>query len=115
MQPSSIVAATNNYWIDFGTLFGGPMYGSILATNQYTCLFGLTNCARGKMFSINVDPSGANTTVLFPTNLFPHLNTNGLSTLGSFYSITITNGNEFRLSLQSNWTTLSSTWATFGQ
>lgn len=115
MVPKIINGQTNIYWIDFHPQYGGPMYGSLLATNVYTELQLITNCFLWKLYSFNIDSSKTNSTILWPTNLFTHQNTNGLGISSSFYYLILTNGNEFRGTVQSNYNGLSLTWATFGQ
>ncbi len=103
-----------NVWLDFGlTNDSGPIvYQTLIATNNVNFL-GPTNAEIWRLISLNVFASGADRTLSIPTNL-PHLNTNGLILGGSTFRLVLTNGNEFRITLQSN-LSLSTLWTTFGQ
>lgn len=104
-----------NFWWNCGrTNSSGQtyIYQSILATNDVN-FTGVTNCVMGSILSFNVVASGADIQISVPASL-PHLDTNGLALAGAVYSLTLTNGNEFRMTLQSN-ITLSTLWTTFGQ
>ena len=117
MQPASINGATNYYWLDCGKTVGSSqnmIYASLSATNANTEFLGLTNAVMWDLLSVNVDAVGGNTTVLVPDS-WPHFNTTGWTHVAPFYSIILTNGNEMRLTAQTNYNTLSTTWATFGQ
>lgn len=112
-----IVAGTRtNLWWDFGltNAYGEKyVYQSFLATNDVRFL-GPTNCALDDMISLSVLASGGNRLVMFPTNL-PHFRTNKTTLTGSFYTLTLTNGNELIFSARSNANTLSTIWDVFGQ
>lgn len=106
------------YWLDFNRTneFGQVLiYHSIVATNNARLT--ITNNLQWRLLSINVIASGATVRVLLPYPL-PHLNTNGFTiyTTNSItnYSLFLTNGNEFRFTIQSN-VTYSTLWSTFGQ
>lgn len=108
-------ANTNFYWWDFGrTNSNGQkvIYGYLTATND-VAFYGPTNHKQWSLLSYNVVASGANRRVYIPSTL-PHFNTNGFVLGGGYYYFTLTNGNEFRMSIQSN-RTLSTIWSTFGQ
>lgn len=111
-----IFSASNstNYWWDFGlTNDAGPIvYQTVFATNNVNFL-GVTNVRQWAQISMNVVARSADRTISIPTNL-PHLNTNGLQIGGSTYRLVLTNGNEFRITIQSN-ITLSTIWTCFGQ
>lgn len=110
---------TNQYWWDFGKATNGlhEIYASLDGTNSVQFL-GVTNGLMWQPFSFNVVARGGNITMYMPTNL-PHFNTNFWTLSGSLYALTLTNGNEFRMTLQSNQSggspTLSTLWTTFGQ
>lgn len=103
-----------NFWWDMGltNAYGPIVYRTITATQNVNFL-GVTNSRQWGQLSINVVASGTNRLITVPTNL-PHLNTNGLALMGSRYGIWLTNGNEYRITVQSN-STLSTLWTTFGQ
>lgn len=112
-QPNSTIA-TNYFLLDFGktNLLAQPLiYASAIATNDVV-FTGTTNLLQWGVLSANVVASGANRTIYVPQ--WPHFITNGWFSSNGFYGIVLTNGNEFRLTVQSN-LTLSTTWATFGQ
>jgi hypothetical protein len=108
------VSQGTNFWWDMGrtNVYGPTVYFTIQATNDVNFL-GITNSRQWGLLSVNVVASGANRLISLP-NTLPHLNTNGLTLVGSRYTITLTNGNEFRFTAESN-STLSTIWATFGQ
>lgn len=115
---SGFVNGADRYAMDFkrtNALGQILIYGSIVATNN--ARLEITNCVQWSLLSINVIASGATVRVLLPYPL-PHLSTNGFTifTTNSItnYSLFLTNGNEFRLTLQSN-VTMSTLWSTFGQ
>lgn len=103
-----------NFWWDFGlTNDAGPIvYQTISATNNVNFL-GVTNGFQWGLISVNVTAVSGDRIISVPTNL-PHFNTNGFTLSGTSYRFTLTNGNEFRISVHSN-STLSTMWATFGQ
>lgn len=107
-------SATNYFLLDFGrtnTLGQGLIYASSVATNDVV-FTSITNLTQWGLLSLNVVASGANRTIYVPQ--WPHFITNGWFSTNGFYGMVLTNGNEFRLTVQSN-LTLSTTWATFGQ
>lgn len=106
------------YWLDFyrTNTFGQVLiYQTIIATNNARMT--MTNLNRWSLLSLNVIASGSTVMLLLPYPL-PHLNTNGFTIYVTNsitnYALFLTNGNEFRLTLQSNYT-LSSLWSVFGQ
>lgn len=110
---SSVTNGIDTYLLDFGRTnsLGQPyIYNSILATNRSRMV--VTNCSQWGLLSLNVVAS-ANVFVFFPTNL-PHLDTNGLTFSNGVWGLVLTNGNELRMTFQSN-ITMSSLWTTFGQ
>ena len=117
LTPAASAGGTNFYWMDCGkvNVQGGIYSYATLGTSNVTVdLMGPTNAVFGSLLSFNVVCNGgSNDTILLPDSL-PHLNTNGLTHSAPFYSLVLTNGNEFRGTLQSNYS-LSFTWATFGQ
>jgi hypothetical protein len=115
MSPTVVHGATNVYWMDFGmTANGLPLlYATLSGTTSFVQLAGPTNCSMWKLLSLNVIASGADRTILVPDS-FPHFTTNGWTHAAPYYSIVLTNGNELRLTIQSN-ITLSTTWQTYGQ
>lgn len=104
-----------NYALDFNRTNsrGYYIYQSVNGTNhvyfQYT-----TNATTWRLISINVFANGGDRQIGIPTNL-PHLNTNGLTLAGNYYILTLTNQNEFRITLETNGVTMSTLWAVFGQ
>lgn len=116
---SGFANGADTYLLDFQLTNGTGqklIYRTIAATNN--CRLIVTNAQTWGLLSLNIIASNINTLVLFPYPL-PHLDTNGLTlfTTNSItnYSLTLSNGNELRLSLQSNAVTMSSLWQTFGQ
>ena len=109
--------ATNRYQLDFGhtnAIGATNIYATLRATNDVR--FDMpTNGIRGSLLSFNVVAAGANRVIYMPTNL-PHLDTNeaGFALSGSLYTLVLTNGNEFWMSLQSN-QTLSTITRVVGQ
>jgi hypothetical protein len=117
MPSASINGATNFYWLDFGHQNpdgGNAIYASLSATNSNTEFIGLTNAAMWDSLSVNIDAIGLNSIILVPDS-WPHFNTNGWTHVAPFYSLPLTNGNELRLTVQTNYSTLSTTWQTTGQ
>jgi len=115
MLPVAQGNPSNIYWLDFGksNAAGTPLvYATLTATNDVR-FAGITNCDKWRMLSFNVVASGGNRLIQMPTN-FPHISTNGLTYANGSYQLTLTNGNEFRMTIQSN-STLSTLWTTFGQ
>lgn len=126
MNTNMIVDTVPSYWINCGVTNSHSqtnIYGTLTATNSVLFL-GVTNAVRGSLFSFNVVAQITNQILYIPTN-FPHLTTNGLSgptnitsalygTTNGYYSLVLTNGNEFRFTFQSN-STHSTIWTTFGQ
>jgi hypothetical protein len=113
--PASTTSATNFYWFDFGisNSFGqNCIYATLLATNNVDFL-GVTNLNIWKLLSVNVVASGGNRVIALP-NTWPHFNTNGWTSNGNIFYLTLTNGNEFRITIQSN-ITQSVIWTTVGQ
>lgn len=109
------VTNTDLYWWDFGVtnaLGQKLIYATLQATNDVEFI-GVTNCTKWGTLSFNVVASGADRLVRLPTGL-PHLDTFGLTLTNGAYQLTLTNGNEFRMTIQSN-STLSTLWTTFGQ
>lgn len=107
--------ATNHYWLDMAhTNSAGliDIYATLSATNDIQFEMP-TNGFRGALLSFNVLASGADRIIYMPTN-FPHFNTNdaGFALAGIKYVLRLTNGTEFRLSVQSNntYSTLSRTF-----
>lgn len=117
-----------NYILDWGTTnnFGQTnIYGTIDATANVN----ITGFAHGFMwglFSVNIIADGGNRVVWFPANWWnppnADLSTNNLTADGATYRITLMNGNELRLTVQSNAPPpcvtsnhLSVIWTTFGQ
>jgi len=117
LTPVSSAGGTNFYWMDCGKTNandGVYNYATLGVSNVTVDLMGPTNAVFGSLLSFNVFCNGgSNDTILLPDSL-PHLNTNGLTHTTPFYWFVLTNGNEFRFTVQSNGT-LSTTWATFGQ
>ncbi len=103
-----------NFWWNMGltNAYGPVVYFSITGTNNGNFL-GVTNSRQWGLLSVNFVASGADRLITIPTNL-PHLSTNGLTLMGSRYGFTLTNGNEFRITLESN-VTLSTLWTVIGQ
>ena len=104
-----------NFYIDFNipSTRGYYIYQSVIATND-VFFTRITNAVQWREVSINVLASGGTRRIGFTTNL-PHANTNGLTIINGCYSFYLTNGNEFRISVQTNGATLSTIWSTFGQ
>jgi hypothetical protein len=101
-----------NFWLDCGrTNASGSryIYHTILATNDVSFI-GPTNCVSGSILSVNVVSTGGDRLISFPP-LLPHLDTNGLTFEGGRYHLTLANGNEFRMTIQSN-ITMSTLWYT---
>lgn len=100
-------AATNAYGVT-------ALYHSILATNDVT--LAVTNAYQWGLISMNAVASGGDRVISVPTNTFhpPSFYTNGWVVSGPYYSLTLSNGNELRMTYQSN-ITFSTTWQTYGQ
>lgn len=100
------------YWLDFGksnALGQNLIYQSVTATTNIV-FWGITNCSRWRLLSVNVLASGRDCTVYFPTNL-PHLGTNTLTyAVGKGWGVVVSNGQNAVLTLQSNANTMSSIW-----
>jgi hypothetical protein len=112
-----VSAATNRYWMDMAhTNSHGQVdiYATITPTNDIQLELP-TNGFRGGLLSVNVLARGANRTIFFPIQ-FSAFNTNdaGMALKGSRYVLVLTNGNEFRFTIQSN-DTYSVMTKTFGQ
>lgn len=114
----TVIGSANNqtnYALDFNRTNsrGYYIYQSINGTNhvyfQYT-----TNATTWRLISLNVFANGGDRRIGIPTNL-PHLNTNGLTLAGAYYILTLSNQNEFRITLETNGVTMSTLWAVFGQ
>lgn len=106
-----------NYWLDFNLTNNNPrgyyIYQSVVATSDVFFL-GVTNAIKWRLISVNVLASGGDRRIGIPTSL-PHLNTNGTTLIGSYYTFTLTNGNEFRITVETNGATISTLWDVFGQ
>lgn len=119
MSVAGAVSNTNQYWWDFGKTTNGQhvIYASLDGTNDLQFL-GVTNGLMWQPLSFNVVARGKNINMFMPTNL-PHFNTNGWTLNAPFYVYILTNGNEFRMTSQSNQLggvpTFSTLWTTFGQ
>ena len=124
LAPSGI----SNFTLDFGHTnnFGQTnIYATIDATNNVN-ISGFTHFNMWGILSVNIFADGGNRTVWFPGNWWnppnADLATNNLVISGSQYYIVLNNGNELRLTLQSNAPPpavtsnhLSVIWTTFGQ
>jgi hypothetical protein len=115
--PTTLSAASQatNFILDCGltNTYGNVNYASINAdTNVH--FVAISNSVFGSLLSVNVVATNANRTMSWPTNLFPRLNTNGLTLSGTNWYFTLTNGNELRLSFHTN-ITYSILWTTVGQ
>lgn len=111
LEPSS----QTNILLDFGRTNNAGLklvYASYSATNDVV-ITGLTNFFQWSILSVNIVASGADRNIYVPST-WPHFNTQNWELQGSKLHLTLTNGNELRLTLQTN-ITLSTTWATFGQ
>jgi hypothetical protein len=113
-QPQYTSGGTNYYVWDLGGLnpAAQPIYASLTASAP-SYFLGVTNGIKWGLLSFNVVASGGNQVIAVADTL-PHFNTNGWSHVSGTYYFTLTNGNEFRMTVQSN-STLSTTWQTFGQ
>lgn len=118
----------NQYILDFGrkdTNNQPIIYAHLLATNDcyIAALTNLVNTSNsplvmsGGMLSFDVIASNANRVMYFPTNIFryPNFKTNSWTVSGTNYVLTLTNGNELRVTCRTNSVAFSITWQTFGQ
>ncbi len=110
-------ANLTNFWWDFGrTNANGErlIYATLGATTNVNFV-GITNCNQWSILSFNLVASGSDVFVTFPSEVLPHFDSSYIANfdLGRF-GFWLTNGNEFRMTLQSN-STLSTLCATFGQ
>lgn len=110
------VSGGTNFWLNLNITYprGYYIYHSIKATNNVNFL-GVTNPVDYHLISVDVLAFGANRVIGIPTNL-PHINTNGLVNWTNRYELTLSNGNEFRITVKTNANgNLSTLWSTFGQ
>jgi hypothetical protein len=102
------------YWMDSGrTNAQGQrlIYQSINATNG-VMLWGLTNCQRWDLLSMNIVASSTNRWIYFPTNL-PHFDTNGMTLEASRgWGLLLFTNHNLVFTLQSNALTMTTIWVT---
>lgn len=108
------------YWLDFGktnALGQRVIYGHLIDSNFPPAIFlDITNLTPNSMISFNVTSPNTSPnptrTIFLNTNVFqyPRFDTNGWFKNASGYGKILTNGNEFRMTIKTNDSGLSTLW-----
>lgn len=110
----SDIPAAAVYWLDFGrtnTRGQRLIYQSVNGTNN-VMFWGLTNCNRWDLLSLNVVSVTTNRWVFFPTTL-PHFDTNGMTLFDTRgWGLLLFTNHNLVFTLQSNALTMTTIWVT---